>query len=227
MSKLLRISSVFALAAGMAVAATDVKLPVQVSSVLETAGGAADVAALMVDNPRYATAILSEANLLGIAAPCSVLGEAVTVSTGTDTISRLVFAAAQAAPDDADICAAAAYDAANGNERPGLSAVIGAAAVNGTEATLMTDEQVAVEAAEIAAALRVLSVDRDTLISSAIAAATDGDADTETTVLDDANALEGGDIVTGDATEERFGGSFSFDGFVTIPSEAQNNPSGN
>ncbi len=104
--------SIFALSVALgapAISATDATLPGPVSTSLGNATSAADIAALVLANSDLAATIMAEAAALGIASPAQVLSEAISPSSSSEMISTLVCAAAEAAPGQADLSAAAAF----------------------------------------------------------------------------------------------------------------------
>lgn len=199
--------------AAPALAVTNQPLPASVANAIQAATSAEDIAALVAARPGLAATIMFEAAQLGVASPSAV----VAILAGglpRGQLSALVSAAAEAAPLEADLVAAEAAGAG------GDTGVIATAAVNGIESVqpALSQEQVDAEAAEILAALGGGSA-----IAEAIAGATDNPSDSADSLL---AADDGGDdgIITATLPENNGGAPLSF---ASLPSETQNNPSGN
>lgn len=230
MSKVI-FAAALAVGMGMSVptyAATNLELPADVNQLLISASAPEDVALILeVADPRFAATIFAEANALGIASPPQILSESIDQTTSLDIVRDLVCAAAEAVPGLADVSAGAAYTAA-GRDDQAVADAIATCAVDGIEAAGYTEEQVAAEAVEIAAALRDrVPEGQRQAVADAIAAATNSTNDTGlsiATAADLISEIEVADITpTGSLPPQNFLGTPSF---VDLPSAAQNNPAG-
>ncbi len=219
MKKMLSVSVVaLALSIGApAMSATNQPLPADVVAGLQAATSPSDVAALVAANPGLAATIMFEAAALGVASPSQVVS-VLAGGLNSGDLAALVFAAAEAAPSEADATAAAA--AAAGGPR----SVIGSAAVDGVEAAVpaLSQPEVDAEAAEIMAALATGDAAQDATIAASIAGATNNPNDTGDTVL----AAAGGDIETADITPtgQLRGNPGRLPSFINLPSESQASP---
>ena len=218
--------SIVALAVALgapAFSATDATLRGPVSTSLGNATSAADIATLVLANPDLAGTIMAQAAALGIASPVQVLNEAISPSSSAETILALVGAAAEATPGQADLLAATAFSAAGGGDD--LAASIATAAIDGVEASGASAEMVASAAAAIVATLQELAgAGVEQAIAQAAAVATDTPGDSAASLQAAANALSTGGIETAGIDTSDTGETTSF---TELPSESQNNPSGN
>lgn len=209
--------------------ATTLTLPADVVAGLTAASSPTDVASVIRTSAANLIAtIFSQSNALGVASPPQVLPELIDLTTPLGTIRDLVCAAAEAVPGQADISSAAAYTAAGRND-PGLADAIATCAVDGIEAAGLTEDEVRVEAVEIAAALRdLVPADQQDLAAGSVANATNSGTDDGETIASLANALSQtavGDIGPNPAAAPQT--FFNAPIFVDLPSAAQNNPAGN
>ncbi|MEM1164597.1 MAG: hypothetical protein AAGJ28_27015 [Pseudomonadota bacterium] len=198
-------------------AATDLLLPPEVGSALQTAETATDIAGLVRRTPRLAATLMADAAALGIASPVAVL---VAIAPGTTCPEFLHFAraAAEAAPFEADIIAERLLSATPRiTECAGTA--IASALINGIEDAGLDADSVRAEAAEI---LSGLPYDQRGEFAAVIAAATDVETDTAESFGEPGEeAIETADIATGAPAAP------APVTFVTQPGAAQNNPSPN
>ncbi len=164
-------------AGSVALAATDLPLPVPVLEALERARAPSDIAAIAAGRPKLAATIMAEAAVLGIAAPSAVVADLVRPVRDCEDLRLWVLSAAEAAPLEADIVAAVAFRAMQIKPADCALKIIAAAAIEGIETSDLTQNEVASEAVEIASALGALMPDRKADIAAAIVAATDTEDD--------------------------------------------------
>ena len=199
-------------------------LPPDLTARLTEAMGPADIANLVLANPLHASTLMTEAAILGLASPSTVLRLALGPDTDCAFVADLVTAGVLAAPREADVTAAAAFAATKGQQACHLTS-IAMGAVDGVEAADLADAERLTEIAEIAVALMAAAPDRQTETAEAIAAATDDPDDGVDTVL----ALADDGIETADFAPS---GELPADpapalGATSAPSESQDNPSPN
>lgn len=198
----------------------DLVLPPAVSAGLEAALSPQDVAVLVAAHPEFATTLMFQATLLGLASPSAVVSLLAGEMTSQD-LSALVESAAEAAPLEADIIAAAAFDAVGGEAE-----VIGEAAIRGIEAASsdLGPSELATEAAEVARALIARVPAEQNAIARAIALATSTPDDSSATILAETEAIETADVAPAADPLAPVGSAAALS---ILPSESQNTPSQN
>ncbi|MBK0398723.1 hypothetical protein H0I76_05950 [Limibaculum sp. M0105] len=201
---------------GTVPAAIDQTLPKGVASSLLDASDARGVADLVLKSPRFAGTIMRRAGDMGVATAPDVVGSAVEPSTRPDMLRKLVFSAAEGFPEEADVIAASAYRAIGAPDRREMAGLIGAAAIDGIEASGRDPEFIRIMAIKIHAALQELMLDFDPNLAVEIAMATDDPDDT----FDDFTKTPIDDVV--DAGDD-LSPAVEFE----LPDEEQNNASPN
>lgn len=158
--------------------AIDQTLPSGIAASLLDAQDARGVAGLVVQSPGFAGTIIRRAGEMGVASAPDLVGLAVDPSTRPEMLRTLVFAAAEASPEEADVVAAAAYRAIGAPDRREMVGVIGAAAIDAVEASGRDKDFVRMMAIRIHAALQELLLEFDPKLAVELAMATDDPDDT-------------------------------------------------